>query len=331
MATCAGCGARTPLSTAGEVDALDGAVITASCVSAPSALLFHAPRRENGSSGPELDLTGDGQHVYAVDGAPGLDSIGGDVFSIDPCTGGTTLLGYSNLGSWSPVFAFGGSVYWGSENDITGVDIFRGSPLGGVPSKVVTVTAVVVAFAVDAQNVYSIGSFQSVYVTPLDGGAQIKVAVDGRTIPIVDDAYVYVALPQGIDQLDKQGNVVQLLFPAGEICTSFNALRVLASDAASLYVSASAPSALWRVPKDGTAPVQLTTLNDCGPITVDDAYVYFSELLSSGSGDAIVERIPKAGGAKQTVSPATYPGAIYVDSRSVYWLEVDTGVMKIDK
>jgi hypothetical protein len=334
VGACAGCGARTPLSTDGEVLLLDGGAITLSCAPAPSARVVHAPRSRPDETAAELDLTGDEQHVYVVDGYPGTDSVGGAIFSIDPCTGDAVPLGTSNFGTSSPVFAFGGNVYSGTVRFFdVGIDISRASPGGGMPSKVATVTAGIAAFAVDTQNVYSVGMFRGVYVTPLDGGAQVEVAVEvNRTIPIVDDAYVYVALPQGIEKLDKQGGVVQLLFPSGTICpTTFNVLRVLASDTASLYVSTNAPSSLWRVPKDGATPVQLTTLNECGPITVDDVYVYFSELPPSGSGGAIVERIPKTGGAKQTVSPASDPGAIYVDSRSVYWLEVDTGILKIDK
>jgi hypothetical protein len=108
-------------------------------------------------------------------------------------------------------------------------------------------------------------------------------------------------------------------------------LRALAADATALYASTTQPSGVWRVPKDGSMPTQLVATSDCGPITVDDAYVYFSETMPSAANDAVIERVPKGSGATEIVSPAAQPGAIYVDSRSVYWAEARGGVMKIDK
>jgi hypothetical protein len=70
----------------------------------------------------------------------------------------------------------------------------------------------------------------------------------------------------------------------------------------------------------GTAGVSL----DCGPIAIDDTYIYFA----SAAG---LERIPKTGGTATLLASDEDYGGIVVTSSSIYWLDYTRAVMKLDK
>src|SRR5262249_42715852 len=130
----------------------------------------------------------------------------------------------------------------------------------------------------------------------------------------IDESVVYWVGSKGLMRVPKDGGDPALLSPF------IAAVRGIAADNTTVYLSDSLEGAVLAIPKRGGVPTTLAAKQpETGGIALGPSDVYFSTENS-------IRRVPKSGGAPTTVVTVNAkPTEVAVDASSVYWTEHESG------
>jgi hypothetical protein len=223
----------------------------------------------------------------------------------------------------------GTTVFWA-----TGTQFMMGSLCGDAPKVLVAKEPSPLALVVDATAAYWIAAAVpgGIRTVPRAGGTPTTLtstptpaAVSGI---VLDDAFVYYAVDEGIVSVAKAGGAATLLSKHG-------ADGPLAVDATQICYGA---GAVFCMNKDGSGERSLTKpvgQRGVQVIAMDETTIYFATTMAAPAGtrnDWALLSVPKSGGAVTTLSLNEAPiNGLATSATDVFWITEDGEVRKLSK